>query len=503
MPLPQRLRRLRDSPLAGRPFLMLAAGQTTSMIGNAVAPIALAFAVLDVTHGDARDLGLVLAARSVSLVAFLLIGGVVSDRLPRRAVLVGACLLSGLSESATAALLLTGRANLAEIAVLQMVNGATSAFSFPAAKSIVPQTVPADLLRRANVVIRMSRNATAIAGAALGGVIVALAGPGWGIAIDAMSFFLAAILFAGVRAPGIARSAGKATSMVRELAEGWRDFWSRIWLWVIVVQFAFINMAFGAAYNVLGPVVAAQKLGGATAWGVIVAAEGAGLILGGLVSAWRKHQRPLRAGNYALLLQLPMLALLAVAAPLPFTAVAAVLAGLGLEVFGVRWVTTMHEQIPDVMQSRMFSYDAFGSFLFIPVGQILAGPLQALLGTPGAIWLCTAVIAAAIAAVAFVPGVRAVRAGKVATDPASAPIGAIRDLLDDEYWRDACGGLAVRGGLRRPVPACRPADRGGAPGQLRGGLAPAKRHAAPGTGYRRSPGQAQPEHGPAGHPAQP
>jgi MFS family permease len=417
MPLPQRLRHLRDSPLARRPFLTLVAGRTTSMIGNAVAPIALAFAVLDVTHHSARDLGLVLAARSVSLIAFLLLGGVVSDRLPRHVVLVGSCVLAGLSESATAALLLTGRANLAVIAVLQMVNGATSAFSFPASQSVVPQTVPADLLRRANVVIRMSSNATSIAGAALGGVIVALAGPGWGIAIDAATFFMAAILFTGVRVPSSTRTAGKATSMVRELAEGWREFWSRIWLWVIVVQFAFINMAFGAAYNVLGPVVAAQKLGGARAWGVIVAAEGAGLILGGLVSAWRKHQRPLRAGNYALLLMLPMLVLLAAAASLPLIVIAAVLAGLGLEIFGVRWVTTMHEQIPDVMQSRMFSYDAFGSYLFIPVGQILAGPLQVLLGTPGAIWLCTVVIAAAIVAVAFVPGIRAVRAGKGTTDP--------------------------------------------------------------------------------------
>jgi MFS family permease len=416
MPLPQRLRHLWDSPLARRPFLTLAAGRTVSMIGNAVAPIALAFAVLDVTHRSTRDLGLVLAARSISLIAFLLLGGVVSDRLPRHVVLVGSCVLAGLSESATAALLLAGRANLAAITVLQMANGATSAFSFPASQSVVPQTVPADLLRRANVVIRMSSNATSIAGAALGGVIVALAGPGWGIAIDAMSFFLAAILFTGVRVPTITRTAGKATSIVRELAEGWREFWSRIWLWVVVVQFTFINMAFGAAYNVLGPVVAAQKLGGARAWGAIVAAEGAGLILGGLVSAWRKHQRPLRAGNYALLLMLPMLVLLGVAAPLPLIAITAVLAGLGLEVFEVRWVTSMHEQIPDIMQSRMFSYDAFGSFLFIPVGQILAGPLQALLGTPGAIWLCTAVIAAAITGVAFVPGVSAVRAGKATTD---------------------------------------------------------------------------------------
>jgi predicted MFS family arabinose efflux permease len=400
--------------LTERPFLLLAGGRTISMLGNAMAPIALAFAILDITHHSVRDLGIVLAARSVSVVAFLLLGGVISDRLPRQVVMIGSCVVAGLSESATATLLLTGHGRVTVLAVLQVVNGASAAFTIPSTSALIPQVVPADVLRRANVVIRMGGNVTTIAGAALGGVVVAVAGPGWGIAVDAGTFFVAAAMIAGIRVPRVA--ATQTASMLRELAEGWRGFWTRTWLWVIVVQFMFINMAFGSAYNVLGPLVAAQRLGGAAAWGTIVAAQGAGLILGGFVSAWRHDKRPLLAGNNALILELPMLALLAIAAPLPLIAAAAVLAGVGIEIFGVRWITTMQEQIPEGLQSRMFAYDALGSFLFIPIGQILAGPMQALLGTGGAIWAGTGVIAAALVTVGFVPQVRAVRAGKVA-DP--------------------------------------------------------------------------------------
>jgi MFS family permease len=405
-------------PLVARSFLLLAGGRTISMLGNAMAPIALAFAVLDITHHSARDLGIVLAARSVALVAFLLLGGVVSDRLPRHVVLVGSSLLAGVSEATTAALLLSSHAQVAVLAALQVVNGASAAFTLPSTSALVPQTVPADVLRQANVAVRMGGNAANIAGAALGGVVVALAGPGWGIAIDAATFFVAAVMFAAIHGTTAARTA-KTTSMIRELAEGWREFWTRTWLWVVVVQFAFINMAYGASFNVLGPLVADQRLGGATAWGVIVAAQGVGLIVGGFVSAWRHDKRPLLAGNNALLLQLPMLALLAAAAPLPLVAAASVLGGVGIEIFGVRWITTMQEQIPEGLQSRMFAYDALGSFLFIPIGQALAGPAQSLLGTSKTIWAGAAVIGAALIAVDFVPQVRSVRAGRAGqvTDP--------------------------------------------------------------------------------------
>jgi predicted MFS family arabinose efflux permease len=385
------------------------------MLGSSMAPVALAFAVLRLT-GSTSDLGVVLAARSVSVVAFLLLGGVVSDRLPRHVVLVGSSVLAGLSQSATAALLLTGSAHIPALAALQVINGATSAFAGPATSAVVPQTVPEQVLRQANALVRMGNNAASIIGAALGGVVVAAFGPGWGIAADAASFFAAAALFAGL---GVARvNTGTGTSVVRALVDGWREFWARTWLWVIVVQFAFINMAYGGAFNVLGPVVADQRLGGASAWGIIVAAQGAGLILGGVVSARRHSKHPLLAGNSALLLQLPMLGLLAIAAPVPLVAAAAVLAGTGIEVFGVRWNTTMHEQVPINMQSRLFAYDSLGSFLFTPAGQVLAGPVKSLIGTTDAIWAGTAVIALAVLAVFFVPQVRSLQAHEL---PDSSP----------------------------------------------------------------------------------
>jgi MFS family permease len=373
------------------------------MLGSAMAPVALAFAVLRLTHSTG-DLGVVLASRSVSVVVFLLLGGVISDRLPRHVVMVGSSVLAGLSQSAAAALLLTGSAHIVALAALQVVNGATSAFSMPSTSAVVPQTVPPQVLRQANAVVRMGSNAAVIVGASLGGVVVAAFGPGWGIAADAASFFVAAVLFAGLRVARVNLGAG--TSMISELADGWREFWTRTWLWVVVVEFAFINMAYGGAFNVLGPVVAEQRLGGAAAWGIIVAAQGGGLILGGIVSARRRARRPLLAGNSALLLQLPM---------------AAVLAGMGIEIFGVRWVTTMHEQVAASMQSRLFAYDALGSFVFIPAGQALAGPAQSLLGTGDAIWAGTTVIAISVIAVLFVPQVRSLRAHQA---PAPALLGA-------------------------------------------------------------------------------
>lgn len=423
---PRRLGALRTGPLISRRFVLLASGQTISALGSAAAPIALAFAVLSLTH-SARDLGIVLAVRSVAIVLFLLFGGAVSDRLPRHAVLVGSSLLAGLSQSAAAALLFTGSAHVTALAALQLVNGASSAFTLPAGNALLSQTVPEDMLRQANAVLRMGSNGARIVGAALGGVVVAAFGPGWGIAADAGSFFVAAAMFATVR---VTAAATKNDGTLGQLAAGWREFCARTWLWVVVVQFAFINMANGAAFNVLGPLVASQRLGGARAWGIIVAADTVGMLIGGLVAARRRDRRPLLVGNLALFLQLPQLALLAVAAPVPLIAAASVLAGLGIEVFAVRWITTMHEQIPADMQSRMFAYDALGSFLFIPIGQTLAGPAQSAFGTSGAIWVGTAITGAAVLAVCFVPQVRSLCARSLAPRAATVIAEGSRELTD-------------------------------------------------------------------------
>jgi MFS family permease len=255
--------RLDLGPLRERSFRFLFLGRTTTFIGNAFANIALAFAVLDLT-GSKSDLGFVLAARTLPQVLFLLVGGIWADRLPRHRVMVVSNVVSGLSQGAIAVLLLTGQAEIWHLLALAAVNGLSTAFFFPAATGIVPQTVPQAMLQPANAILRLGQNASWIAGAALGGLVVAATSPGVGIAVDAAAFLVAAVLLAMIRLPATLRI--EASNFFADLTEGWREFRSRTWLWVIVLQFGFVNAMILGVEGVLGPAVANDHLGGAAAW---------------------------------------------------------------------------------------------------------------------------------------------------------------------------------------------------------------------------------------------
>jgi MFS family permease len=381
-----------------RAFFLLLGGRTVSMAGNAVAPIALAFAVLRLT-GDAGDLGLVLAARTVPQVVFLRYGGVIADRVPQRMILTIAAIVAGLAQAIAAALLFTGVAQLWQLGVLEAVNGTAAAMLFPASQSALPQTVPASALQQANALFRLSRNATNVLGAALGGLAVAAFGSSVAIAFDAATFFIAAGLWSSMRLVPVRDDGAHKPSMVRELAEGWRDVRSRTWLWAIVVQFCFVNAAFSGAFQVLGPLVAKQRLGGVGPWGLIVAAQAAGMTIGSVAMIWLRARRPLLAGNTGVLFGIPLLVLLGAGAPVGLLVAAALLGGLGAEMFGVNWDLTMQREIPPDRLGRVYSYDAVGSFVFLPVGQALAGPAQALFGLSGAIWVAAGIIAAATVAI--------------------------------------------------------------------------------------------------------
>src|SRR5579884_631716 len=264
-------------PLGERDFRVLFAGRTVSMLGSAMAPIALAFAVLDTLNGSSTDLGIVLASRQVAVVALLLIGGVFGDRLARHRVMVGSNAASGATQGIVAALLLTGHANVFSLATLSALSGAASAFFLPASSGIIPQTVPADQLQQANAVLRLGLNGTTIVGAALGGVIVAATSPGAAIGVDAISFLVAAVALSTMRVRS--NQPMKRSTVLFELREGWTDFRSRTWLWSIVLQFGVLSAAAGGAVNVLGPIVAKHHLGGAAGWGLVITAQTVGLIV--------------------------------------------------------------------------------------------------------------------------------------------------------------------------------------------------------------------------------
>jgi MFS family permease len=303
---------------------------------------------------------------------------VLADRLPRHRVMVASNLVSGASQAATATLLLTGHAKLWHLAVLAVVNGSSSAFFFPANTGIVPQTVPAPMLQQANAALRLAVNATNISGAALGGILVAATNPGTAIAIDAGSYFLAALCIGLMRLPAGLRIEG--STMMGELREGWQDFWSRPWLWAIVLQFGIVNAAEVGALNVLGPAVAKHHLGGPAGWGAILTAQSVGLVLCGVMMLRWKPQRILRTATYSVFGIAFVLIALAIPAPLPIVIASAFLTGFTIEIFGVLWDTAVQQEIPQEKLSRVSSYDALGSWVLMPLGFIVAGPVGAAFG---------------------------------------------------------------------------------------------------------------------------
>lgn len=398
------------SPLAEVPFRWLVIGRFVAMLGSAIAPVALAFAVLDLT-GSASDLGLVLAARSIPTVVFVLAGGVIADRFPRHIVLLVSNLISAAAQAVIAVLVLTDHATVWRLVALGAVNGAASALLWPALQGLTPQTVPAAVLQQANALLRLSSNAAMIGGSAVAGILVAVLGPGWGLAVDATTYSLAAVCLSRIRLPRADRIRGG--SVIVELREGWGEFRSRTWIWVIVVEFAFVNLAVSGGFNTLGPVVADGSFG-RSGWGFVLAAQTAGMVLGGLVALRVRPVHPLRLGVAVTLLEVPLLFLLAYQPHVLLLVLAGLLAGIGLEIFSVFWDVSMQRNIPPDRLSRVASYDALGSFLFLPIGQILAGPLAALVGVDHAIGLAATLVLVACLAGYATPAVRNLTAGEPA-----------------------------------------------------------------------------------------
>jgi MFS family permease len=321
--------------------------------------------------------------------------------------MVAADVLQGLAQGASAALVLTGRCRVWELMVLAAVRGTGLGFYFPAATGLLPQTVPAEQRAQANAIDRVGRNGAQIGGTALGGVLVGLAGPGWGLAADAASFAIAAALRIGMRFS--ARQPVEATSMLHELREGWREFSSRRWLWTIVLQFAGVVAITSAAVSVLGPIVADAHLGGARNWGVILASYAAGAVVGGIAMIRLRPSRMLLTASLAVMVFSVLLFALAVPLTVPLIAAAALVAGICQEIFGVNWITTMQQEIPPAALSRVSAYDALGSFALAPVGTAIAGPLASIFGTSEVLFVGGALIVVLTGAVLLVPEVRHLR----------------------------------------------------------------------------------------------
>lgn len=392
-------------PLRSGNFRLLAASNVISLAGSAISFVALPFAVLRI-GGTASDLGYVATAELVSVTAVLLLGGVTADWLPRHQIIAAASTLQALAQGAAAALVLTGHAHVWQLAALAAVSGAGFGFYYPARQGLLPQTVPAAQRQQANAVDRAGRNAATIGGSALGGLLVSSAGPGWGLAVDAVTFLAAATLRAGMHVPRQPPAPGQAHHLLRDLREGWREFASRRWLWITVTQFTVITAISAATVNVLGPLVAHERLGGASSWGYIIAAYSAGAVAGGLAMIRYRPRHILAAATLSIPAFSLLLFALAVPLTVPLDIAAAILAGGCVEVFSVGWATTLQQEIPAAKLSRVASYDALGSYALTPAATALAGPLAATFGSTPVLIAGGALTVVLPALVLLVPDVR-------------------------------------------------------------------------------------------------
>ena len=403
--------------LGERDFRNLFFARTTSFLGSSFAPVALAFAVLDDIGASPSGLGLVLAAIWVPQIVFLLVGGVWADRLPRNLVMVTTDVVMAATQAAAATLLLLDRAEIWHLVALQLVRGTANAFFFPASTGVVPTLVTADKLQQANALLRLTQSGVVVFGAALAGVAVALVGSGWALAFDAATFLGSAVFLLRIRLPR--RDPAERPSFVGELREGWSEFVSRTWLWAIVVQFMFVNGLSHSAILVLGPAVAKEEFGGAAAWGLILSAEAAGMILGGLIALRAQPQRILLVATLAVFLFAPVPLLLAIPAPLAVILVFAVALGVGVEIFGVMWDTAMQQQISEDKLSRVYSYDMLGSFVAIPVGMSVVGPMANAVGVGATLVLASTIAVVATALVLLSRDVRTLR--RIGPEPTPEP----------------------------------------------------------------------------------
>ncbi|MEU2112621.1 MFS transporter [Streptomyces sp. NPDC019507] len=389
---------------AGRNYSLLTAAAIVTNLGAHGALIAAAFAVLE-SGGDGGDVGLVAAARTLPLVLFLLIGGAIADRLPRHRVMVAANALNCVSQAAFAVLVLAGDPQLWQMMLLTALCGTGQAFFNPAAEGMLMSSVDGEHAGRAFALFRMAMHGAGIGGAALGGAMIAAVGPGWVLAVDAAAFAVAGALRAFLDVGHIpARAPGDG--LLADLRDGWKEVTSRPWLWSIVAQFSVVVAVVGAADAVYGPLVAEESLGGARPWGLALAAFGAGTLGGALLMMRWKPRRMLLVGTLCVFpLALPSAAL---AVPVSIGALIVVMfvSGAAIEVFGVAWMTTLHQEIPEEKLSRVSAYDWFGSTAMLPLSTALAGPAESFFGRETALWGCAALIVIVTALVLLVPDVR-------------------------------------------------------------------------------------------------
>ncbi len=369
MPLPTALRH--------RDFRLLVTGTATSALGNAITPVALAFAVLDL-GGSAAELGLVVAAFALAEVVTALFGGVLGDRVPRKLMMEGSAAGSAVTQVVIATALIGGWASIPMLGVVGTLNGCLAALSQPSSRAMTRLTVPDADLSSAVSVRALLQTIAGTVGFAVGGLLVATVGSGWAIAVDAATYAAAALCFAALRVEQAAPE-GERRSMLADLGEGAREVLAHQWLWLLIGQALVYHLFYSGAQGVLGPIVVGDEFG-RSAWGFAMGTLMVGFVVGGLVCLRWRPRRSLFVGTILLSLTALFPFAMALSGHLWVVLLGAFLHGFGLQVFDVFWDLSIQQNVDPDKLARVYAFDVVGSFIARPLGLALTGSIALAVG---------------------------------------------------------------------------------------------------------------------------
>jgi MFS family permease len=369
--------------LRHRDFRLFWMGQGASVVGDGIVTVALALFVVDLT-GRATDLGIVLAAYTLPLVGFLLVGGVIADRLPRHLVVVVTDLARFALHALLALLIVTDAVRIWHVVAIGVLFATAEAFFRPAATGLLPQTVPEEEIQEANAVMATTNNLAEFLGPALATALVLGLTPAAAFGLDALTFLVSAALLVRVRPrarSAIAAAPGQAASGMRtDLRAGFEEVRSRPWIWGTLAAFCVALFFVVAPWFVLGPIVAREQYDDLAVFGVLSAIFGAGMVVGAITGIRWRPRYPLRHAMTFMLLLPVALALYAAGLPLALVGPAMWCSGVGVALFDVWWLTALAERVPPDKLSRVTSYDWMVSLGLLPLGYVLAGPAADALG---------------------------------------------------------------------------------------------------------------------------
>jgi MFS family permease len=354
-------------------FSMLASARFISNVGNGMSPIALAYGVLSIPGADGGDLSIVMSARFFPMIAFMLFGGVFADRFQRNRIVGGSDVIGSFLAATSAISLILGFPSVWLLVVMGGLFGVLNALWWPAMSGVLPEILPKEKLQEGNAIIGLMSNIGYISGTLLGGIIVASFSPGWGLLVDAISFFIAGLIVWNLDLPS--KSKVESPGIIHDLTVGWREFISRSWVVTMVLTFAIINMSFESMLQVLGPLNFNDPESGPRAWSLNLAGMTTGMMIGGVIVLKRKFKRPLFISMILIAISVIWDFSLALDFPLFICVISAIFSGLTIEFFMVTWATSLQSHVPEESYSRVNAYDALGSFGIAPLGIVIAGPL--------------------------------------------------------------------------------------------------------------------------------